>query len=283
MSPINRRSLLTIASTAGALGSATGSASAQAHGASSGQSPEMAAHMREMMTLPPGAPKVAMLVYPNMVALDLIGPMTVFTILRCDVQLVWKDRRPVATDVGVPIAATRTFGEVDKNLDVLFVPGGIMGTVDCMDDAAVRGFLADIGSRAKWVTGVCTGTLILAAAGLLKGYDATSHWAVADLLPLMGARHVDQRVVRDRNRLTGGGVTAGIDFALTLAELLADEETARRIALIIEYAPAPPFKNGTPAEAGPARTADARSRRALHDAEALSAAQAAGRRLGIKT
>lgn len=119
----------------------------------------------------------------------------------------------MSTDVGLPITPTHTFDEALSKPDVLFVPGGIMGTVDCMNDATVRAFLADRGARAEWVTGVCTGTLILAAAGLLKGYGGTSHWAVADLLPLMGARHVDKRVVRDRNRLTGGGVTAGIDFA----------------------------------------------------------------------
>ena len=274
MSTINRRSMLAVAL-------ASGIGSAKAAG-SAAQTPEMAEHMRKMMALPPDAPKVAMLVYPNMVALDLIGPMTVLNILRCDVQLVWKDRRPVATDVGIPIAPTQTFADVARNLDVLFVPGGIMGTVDCMNDPAVCAFLADSGSRARWVTGVCTGTLVLAAAGLLKGYDATAHWAVADLLPLMGARHVDQRVVHDRNRLTGGGVTAGIDFGLTLASLLKDEEAARRVELIIEYAPEPPFKNGTPAEAGPERVASARRGRALHDAQALEAAQAAGRRLGVK-
>ena len=275
MTNINRRSLLAAATAmASSAGSAMGASPPK-------QSADMAEHMREMTTLPADAPKVAMLVYPNMVALDLIGPLTVLNILRCDVQLVWKDLRPVATDVGIPITPTRTFASAASALDVLFVPGGIMGTVECMNDAAVCAFLAERGSRAKYVTGVCTGTLVLAAAGLLKGYDATAHWAVADLLPLMGARHVDQRVVQDRNRLTGGGVTAGIDFGLTLAALLRGEEAARRVQLTIEYAPEPPFKNGTPAEAGPERVASARRGRALHDAQALDAAKTAGRRLGI--
>ncbi len=264
---IDRRTLLTLGATllaGGRLGAQTPST-----------------HVQEMTAIPPDAPKVAMLVYPRMVALDLIGPMTVLTILRCNVQTVWKDKAPVSTDVGLSIAATQTFDECARDVDVLFVPGGIMGTVDCMNDGQVLSFLADRGARAKWVTSVCTGSLVLAAAGLLKGYDATSHWAVADLLPLMGARHVDTRVVRDRNRMTGGGVTAGIDFGLTLAAALKDEEAARRIQLTLEYAPEPPFRNGTPAEAGPERVAAARSARSAMDGPALEAAQAAKVRLGL--
>ena len=267
---IDRRSLL-------ALGTALAAgASLPAHA----QETE-AQHMRRMMDIPPDAPKVAMLVYPKMVALDLIGPMTVFNILRCKVDLVWKDKAPVSTDVSIPIAATQSFAEVPRDLDVLFVPGGIMGTIACMNDPEVCAFLADRGARAKWVTGVCTGTLILAAAGLLKGYDATSHWAVVDLLPLMGARHADKRVVRDRNRMTGGGVTAGIDFGLTLAAELKGEEAARRVQLMIEYAPEPPYRNGTPAEAGPARVAAMRGSRTWMDQQARRAAETAGKRLGV--
>lgn len=268
---LDRRALLALAGLAGAGLPAFAAA----------QTDPGAQHMRDMMAIPPDAPKVAMLVYPKMVAQDLIGPMTVLNILRCRIALVWKDRTPVPTDVGIPFAATQTFEECPRDLDVLFVPGGIMGTIDCMNDPAVMAFLADRGARARWVTSVCTGSLVLAAAGLLKGYDATSHWAVADLLPLMGARHVDSRVVIDRNRMTGGGVTAGIDFGLTLAARLRDEEAARGVQLTIEYAPQPPFQNGTPAEAGPARVAAARSRRTWMDAQAKLAAQAAGKRLGV--
>lgn len=201
--------------------------------------------------------------------------------MRFDVQLVWKDKTPVSTDVRIPFTATQTFDECPKDLDVLFVPGGILGTVDCMNDLDVCAFLADRGSRAKWVTSVCTGGLIIAAAGLLKGYDATAYWPVADLLPLMGARHVDKRVVRDRNRMTGGGVTAGIDFALTLAAEMRGEEAARRAQLIIEYSPEPPFANGTPREAGPERVAATLERRKGMDGRARVAAEAAGKRLGI--
>lgn len=238
-------------------------------------------HLKHMSKPDPSAPTVGLLVYPKMVALDLIGPLTVFKVLRFNTHLVWKERMPVDTDVGMPISPTTTFDDCPRDLDVLFVPGGILGTVDCMNDPEVCAFLSDRGERARWVTSVCTGGLVLAAAGLLKGYDATAHWAVADLLPLMGARHVDARVVRDRNRMTGGGVTAGIDFALTLAKELVGEEAARRAQLILEYAPEPPFRNGTPAEAGPTRTAAMREGRRWMDGQARQAAIAAARRLGV--
>lgn len=245
------------------------------------QEPAGKAHMRMMGSLPPDAPKVALLVYPNMVALDLIGPMTVFKIARFDVQLVWKDKMPVSTDVGIPIVATQTFDECADKLDVLCVPGGIMGTIACMNDPDVCAFLADRGAKAQWVTSVCTGSLVLGAAGLLNGYDATSHWAVAGLLPIMGARHIDRRVVKDRNRITGGGVTAGIDFALSMVADMKGEALARRVQLMIEYAPEPPFANGTPTEAGPERTGAMRLSRQWMDAQAKVAAEHARARLGL--
>lgn len=271
MSSIDRRVFLTM----GALLSAGAALPALAQG-----DPKQE-HMRQMSKIPEDAPKVAMLVYPNMVALDLIGPMTIFNIARFNIHLVWKDKAPVSTDVGIPLSASHTFDECPRDLDVLFVPGGTMGTIACMNDPEVLDFLAVRGARAKWVTSVCTGGLVLAAAGLLNGYNATAYWPVADLLPLMGARHIDERVVRDRNRMTGGGVTAGIDFGLALVAEMVDEELARRIQLIIEYAPAPPFKNGTPAEAGPERTAVQKDRRKWMDSQARAAAGHAGKRLGI--
>jgi putative intracellular protease/amidase len=270
-SPLDRRQMLALA----ALG---GAASAWPAAAQTPTDPA-ARHMRDMMTIPADAPKIAMLVHPKMVALDLIGPLTVFNILRCDVMLVWKDKLPVSTDVRLPIAATHIFDEVPARVDVLFVPGGRMGTVACMNDPAVMAFLADRGSRAKWVTSVCTGSLALAAAGLLRGYDATSHWQVAEHLSRMGARRVDKRVVIDRNRMTGGGVTAGIDFGLTLAAHLKGEEAARRVQLIMEYAPEPPFRNGTPEEAGPERVAAMTGLMPWMDAQVDAAVAAAAKRL----
>ncbi|MBP1851916.1 DJ-1/PfpI family protein [Rhizobium halophytocola] len=271
---LDRRTLLTLAAM-----STAGLASLPAQDA---KAETMQDHMTSMGMVPKDAPRVAMLVYPNMVAMDLIGPMTVFKIMRFNIELVGKDKSPASTDVGIPMAATHTFDECPGGMDVLFVPGGTIGTIACMQDRAVMDFMADRGNSAKWVTSVCTGSLVLAAAGLLKGYDATAHWAVADLLPLMGARHVEGRVVRDRNRMTGGGVTAGIDFALTLAAEMKGEEAAKRAALTIEYAPQPPFQSGMPQEAGEAMVASMRSARHTMDDGARQAAIAAGKRLGLQ-
>ncbi len=225
--------------------------------------------------------KVAMLVYNRMILLDLVGPQTVLNILGSDISLVAQTRMPVSTDVGIDVTPTATFADCPDDLDVLFVPGGIMGTIFAMGDEPTLQFLADRGAKAKFVTSVCTGGLIIAAAGLLRGYKATAHWGVAGLLPLMGAEWVNQRVVQDRNRLTGGGTTAGLDFGLTLAATLRGEEAAKRIQLIIEYSPQPPFYAGTPDEIGPEKLAEARRGRVWMDGEARKAAEAAGVRLGL--
>jgi|GEM_PF-390248 len=169
--------------------------------------------------------RTAMLVYPQMVLLDLVGPMTFFSMMHGEMHLVWKDKTPVRTDVGMPVAATSTLKDCPADLDILFVPGGLEGSTALMDDAEVLGFLADRGARAKYVTSVCTGSLVLGAAGLLKGYRATSLWNVRDLLPLMGATVVHDRVVVDRNRITGGGVTAGLDFGLLIAQAIMEPST----------------------------------------------------------
>src|SRR4051812_24132360 len=160
---------------------------------------------------------VAALVHDKMILLDLAGPLTVFNLLRAEVYLVGKSLTPVKTDVGIAIAPTTMLADCPANVDILFVPGGLEGTVAMMGDPEVVAFLADRGSRARYVTSVCTGSLLLGAAGLLRGYQATSHWYVRDLLGLMGASVRGDRVVVDRNRLTGGGVTAGVDFGLEIA------------------------------------------------------------------
>jgi cyclohexyl-isocyanide hydratase len=163
-----------------------------------------------------------------------------------DVHLVAGSRDPVRTDVGIPVQPAMTFDECPSDLDVVFVPGGLAGSIAAMGDQATLAFLADRGSRARWVTSVCTGSLVLGAAGLLKGYKATSHWDVRDLRPLMGAEVSEDRVVTNRNRITAGGVTAGIDFGLALAAQLRGEDYAKRIQLSLEYDPKPPYSAGSP-------------------------------------
>lgn len=191
-------------------------------------------------------PDVAMLLYPGVTLLDLIGPQSVLT-PSCSVHVVWKNTDLLETDSGIVMQATSTLDECPMNLDVLFVPGGDFSIM--RDDEVLR-FLADRGSRARYVTSVCGGSIVLGAAGLLQGYEATSHWSARDKLPLFGATPVDARVVRDRNRLSGGGVTAGIDFGLVLLAELLGEDVAKMSQLVLEYDPAPPFDAGTPKKAG---------------------------------
>jgi putative intracellular protease/amidase len=190
--------------------------------------------------------QIAMLVYPKMTALDLIGPQYMFaSLMGAKVHLVGKSLQPVVSDTGVAITPTATFADCPKDLTVLFAPGGTQGTLDALQDHDTRAFMADRGSRAKYVTSVCTGSLILGAAGLLKGYKATSHWAARDALAEFGAIPTDARVVRDRNRITGAGVTAGLDFGLTMVAELRSPEYAESVQLLCEYDPHPPFNAGS--------------------------------------
>ncbi|MGJ4931418.1 DJ-1/PfpI family protein [Bradyrhizobium sp. HKCCYLS2038] len=228
-----------------------------------------------------GKPVIGLLVYQGMILLDLTGPLTVFNIMQADIRLMAASMAPVMTDVGIPVAPTHSFETAPAELDVLFVPGGLKGTVDGMNDPRTIDFLAARGERARFVTSVCTGALLLGAAGLLKGYNATSHWYVRDLLPLMGATMVADRVVADRNRITAGGVTAGIDFGLALAAKLTSEDTARRIQLLIEYDPQPPLASGSPERAGADATNAVLTQRAPLIRQAEQASRSAGARLGI--
>lgn len=193
---------------------------------------------------------VAFLVFPNVTQLDLTGPAQVLSRLgNTEINLVWKDKHPVPTDAGFPLLPTATFDEVTE-ASILCVPGGL-GTIELMQDPAALEWVRNIAARADWVTSVCTGSLVLGAAGLLRGYKATSHWASIDQLAYFGAEPVSERTVEDRNRFTGGGVTSGIDFALALAAKIRGEDFARFIQLSVEYDPHPPFDSGSPDKAPP--------------------------------
>jgi cyclohexyl-isocyanide hydratase len=192
-----------------------------------------------------------MLLFPGLTQLDLTGPFEfLHRVPDAEVHLVWKNLEPVRATSGMRILPTKTLGDCPA-IDVLVVPGGF-GTAQQMADPAVLDWLATSGRRARYVTSVCTGALLLGAAGLLDGYEATTHWAYLDLLPALGARPVRRRVVIDRNRITGGGVTAGIDFGLRLVAELAGERVAQAIQLGLEYDPEPPFRRGHPDVAEPA-------------------------------
>ncbi len=230
---------------------------------------------------PQDTQRVAMLVYPGMTALDMIAPQLVFDVLgNTDVQLVWKDRRTIQSDTGVPIVPTQSFDEVAPDLTVLFAPGGSK-SYPMMNDPDVVRFLQRVGPSAEYVTSVCTGSLILGSAGLLRGYRATTHWVVHDVLATLGAIPVTKRVVIDRNRITGAGVTAGLDFGLTMASKLRGDDYARMLQLLFEYDPQPPFDAGSEAKAGDKIDRDARAVFASQVASAQKEAAFARRRLAL--
>jgi cyclohexyl-isocyanide hydratase len=202
--------------------------------------------------------QIGLVLFPRLTQLDLTGPFEAFArIPNAAVHLVWKSIEPVVSDVGLPILPTVTFAAC-PDLDVICVPGG-PGMNALLEDEEVLAFVRRQGERARFVTSVCTGALVLGAAGLLKGYKAATHWASMEFLPAFGAIPVNTRVCIDRNRITGGGVTAGIDFGLYLAAQLTDRRTAERIQLYMEYNPQPPFQSGSPETAPPEVVSDFRS------------------------
>lgn len=193
--------------------------------------------------------EIGMLLYPGMTLLDMAGPQSALG-MHGRTHLFSKNLDPVMTDSGVAILPTASFEDGPERLDVLFVPGGF-GTVDAMKDADLISFLAERGRRARYITSVCSGSLILGMAGLLDGYRAATHWATYDILRALDVEAGHERVVADRNRFTGGGVTAGIDFGLILLAELRGPEVAKTTQLMMEYDPAPPFDTGRPERAGP--------------------------------
>jgi cyclohexyl-isocyanide hydratase len=194
--------------------------------------------------------QIGLLLFPKLTQLDLTGPLQVFSSLPGAKQhLIWKRIEPVPSDSVLMLTPTVTFADCPQ-LDVICVPGG-SGTDDLVNDQETLDFLRAQAAGAKYITSVCTGALVLGAAGLLGGYRAATHWSAMDYLPLFGAVPIRTRVCVDRNRITGGGVTAGIDFALTLVSLLTDRQTAEAIQLRLEYNPAPPFNAGSPDTAPP--------------------------------
>lgn len=202
-----------------------------------------------------GNETIVFLIYPAMTALDMVGPHYMLTnLMGAKTYLVAKTKAPVKSDTGLVFVPDLGFDQCPREIDILCVPGGTTGTLEAMKDRDTIAFLADRGSRAKHVCSVCTGSLVLGAAGLLKGYRATSHWLARDLLKDFGAEPVDARVVVDRNRITGAGVTAGLDFGLSMLRQLRDDDYAKAVQLLAEYQPEPPLDAGTPQRAGPVIT-----------------------------
>ena len=189
--------------------------------------------------------QIGLVIFPKVTQLDLTGPVQVFSsVPGAKVHLIWKRIEPIASDSVLTLTPTITFADCPQ-LDVICVPGGF-GTDEMVNDEEVLDFLRKQAAGAKYITSVCTGSLVLGAAGLLRGYRATTHWSAMDHLAPFGATPEKTRVCVDRNRITGGGVTAGIDFALTLVSIMVDRQTAEAVQLRLEYNPAPPFNAGSP-------------------------------------
>lgn len=203
---------------------------------------------------------VGILVFPELDQLDFTGPFEVLARMPdSKLHLIWKDTAPIKDMMGLVLQPTTAIRDAPK-LDVLVLPGGY-GQQALMEDDEILGFLRTQAQHARYVASVCTGALVLGAAGLLKGYRATTHWTAVPLLRYLGATHVEERVVVDRDRVTCGGVTSGIDGALKLVALLRGEQAAQEIQLYMEYSPAPPFASGSPATA-PGPVLDAVKKRA---------------------
>lgn len=222
---------------------------------------------------------IAFMPFPGFTQLDMTGPAQFLSRMPdARVSYVWKTLDPVMSDAGFAIVPTATFADV-PHADMICVPGGI-GVADVINDAAAMDWVRRVGGGAEWVTSVCTGSLILGAAGLLRGYKATTHWAWHHHLARFRAEPVKARTVIDRNRITGGGVTAGIDFALTLVVHLHGEDVAKVLQLALEYDPAPPVDAGSPEKAGDAAVAAYRARVAklapTREAELIEAAARLG-------
>ena len=222
--------------------------------------------------------QIGLVLFPRVTQLDFTGPLQVFSsVPGAQVHLIWKRIEPVASDSVLTLTPTITFADCPQ-LDVICVPGGA-GTDDMVNDEDMLDFLRRQAKGARYITSVCTGSLVLGAAGLLRGYRATTHWSAIDHLAPFGAVPTRTRVCVDRNRITGGGVTAGIDFALTLVSIMVDRPTAEAIQLRLEYNPAPPFNSGSPDTAPPEVLARIRERIAPFAKRRGEAVQRAAARL----
>lgn len=222
--------------------------------------------------------QIGLLVFPRVTQLDFTGPLQVFSAVPgAKLHLIWKRIEPVPSDSALIVTPTTTFADCPQ-LDVICVPGG-RGTDDLLNDDEVLDFLRKQAESAKYVTSVCTGSLALGAAGLLKGYRAATHWSAMEMLGQFGATATRTRVCVDRNRITGGGVTAGIDFALTLVSIMVDRTTAEAIQLGLEYNPAPPFNAGSPDTAPAEVLALLKERGAQNQARRLAAVKRAAERM----
>jgi cyclohexyl-isocyanide hydratase len=191
--------------------------------------------------------KIACFLYHRFTSADLVNPITVWQFVPgVQFEFIAARKGPVETDTGLSYVATHSYEDASPDPDVVFVPGGAKPTFDALSDQALLDAIARLGRNAQWITSVCTGSLVLGAAGLLQGYRAACHWYPRKMLEKFGATPSDERVVYDRNRATGGGVTAGMDFALQMVGKWGGDSAGKLIELMVEYAPEPPYGTGRP-------------------------------------
>jgi len=222
--------------------------------------------------------QIAMLAYPGMFPLDFIIPHQLFTgMFQTQVHIVAEELKPISAGPGIAVLPSTLPADCPDELDVLFVPGGLDGTARLMRNEAMLDWLRQRAKTARYVTSVCTGSLVLGAAGLLKGRRAATYWAVRDVLATLGATPVVARTVEDGKFITAGGVTAGMDFGLQIVAKLASENYAQALQLYFEYDPAPPFNAGSPETAAPEVTAAMREMYADGIATLRKAAASSGK------
>lgn len=221
--------------------------------AEEGKAPDDA-HAAAMKALKIGSERIYILIYPGFTEIDAIGPRYALGgMMGAKVEFVAKSAQPLRCESGFFITPQVTFEQVVAKPDLLIVPGGMVGTLAAIEDKETLGFVREVGNASAMVGSVCTGSLVLGAAGLLNGYNATCHWQVLDLLPIFGAKPRTDRVVFDRNRVTGGGVTAGLDFGFELVRKYRGDFYAKGMQLLGQYDPQPPFAGGgNPKTADPA-------------------------------
>lgn len=242
-----RRDFLRLLAAASAVVAASRAGAAEPDAAGAAAAHDMSAFPASWM----GKEQIAMVLYPGFTALDFVGPQYMFAgLMGAKVHLVAQSEAPVMSDTGLAIAPTMTLAQCPKDLDILFLPGGGQGTLDAMRDTALINWLAARAPSTKLLASVCTGSLLLGQAGLLRGKSATSHWVTRSLLSEFGAVPVNRRVVWDGNVVTAAGVSAGLDLGLTVVARLRDELYAQSLQLLAEYAPEPPVDAGTPERAG---------------------------------
>jgi len=218
--------------------------------ASAQQDPQHDMSLIERMPGAHGNETIVLVAYPGFTLLDLVGPQYMLgNLLGATVHIAAKSLDPVHSDMGPALVPTTTFADCPTEVTLVMLPGGTSGTLAAMQDAGLLAFLRDRARHARWMASVCTGSLVLGAAGLLRGYRATSHWVARDLLADFGAMPVNERVVFDRDRVTGAGVTAGLDFGLSMVQKLRGREYAEAVQLLGEYDPAPPLHAGSLDEA----------------------------------